>query len=289
MEVDLHLHAPLVDAVLADPDEPLPPEPVTWFDPGFAVDVPVYGREEADVEDEAPLPEPSGPSEREVELEEEVEGLRRERDSLLQRLQHEDRERNTLESRLAEMAAAVAVAEEQAAQTTADNPEDADEAEQRLREERDRLIEQWHEENAAVQQATRAMTQAVDSLHEEFHGVIEELRTATTDLAVAIASRLLHDRIQADDYPVERLIQNVVQRLEATGKVSVRLHPGDLALLERRLGENERLFDDNRRVELVADDSLSRGDCKASAGDVSVASFLQDQLEDIRQHLLVSE
>ena len=57
------------------------------------------------------------------------------------------------------------------------------------------------------------------------------MQKLAVELAVAIASRLLHDQIQAGDYPVENLVRTVVERLDTPQPVTVFLHPEDLAAL----------------------------------------------------------
>jgi flagellar assembly protein FliH len=114
------------------------------------------------------------------------------------------------------------------------------------------------------------------------------MQRAAVELALAVASRLLYTRIETGDYPIEVMVQQVVERLSAREEVTVALHPADLALLEARLEEEPDLLGEDGRIRLVADTTIPRGDCRAEVGDVSVLSQLDQQLEELRHHLLES-
>ena len=76
-----------------------------------------------------------------------------------------------------------------------------------------------------------------------------------------------------------------VQRLEPRQAVTVRLHPDDLALLERRTAEEPLFALDTEELRLVADASMGRGDCRAETGDVTVVTNLEAHLAEIRREL----
>src|SRR5262249_51863811 len=113
-----------------------------------------------------------------------------------------------------------------------------------------------------------------------------ELQRVAVELAVTIATRLIHDKVQANDFAVEELVRKVVEQLEPKQPVTVRLHPEDKALLERRLAGQPLVPADAAEVPGVGDTAVPRGNCVAEAGPVSMQSQLEKQLSDIREHLL---
>jgi flagellar biosynthesis/type III secretory pathway protein FliH len=117
-------------------------------------------------------------------------------------------------------------------------------------------------------------------------GRLEEMQRVAVELAVAVASHLLYERIESGDYAIEEFVREAVGRLEPRQAVTVRLHPDDLALLERRTAEEPLFALDTEDLRLVADGSLSRGDCRADTGDVAVMSSLEDYLAEVRRELL---
>jgi flagellar assembly protein FliH len=141
------------------------------------------------------------------------------------------------------------------------------------------------QERAAIENVVTSLADAAQELEAHRRQLLDEMQQAAVELAVAIASRLVYDKIHASDYPVEALAREAVQRLGAKGPVVVRMHPDDVALLQQRL--NGQLLCGGV-VELVEDSAVPRGDCAAEAGEVSVLSQMELQLDDIRRHLLRS-
>jgi flagellar biosynthesis/type III secretory pathway protein FliH len=140
------------------------------------------------------------------------------------------------------------------------------------------------QEREAVENAVAGLIEAAQNLTTRQRELLGEMQQAAVELAAAIASRVTHDKLQADRFAIEELARSVVGRLESSRKVQVRMHPDDIALLSRRLGDNQLAA--QKEIELIRDESLKRGDCVADAGDVSVASQLEEQLNGIRQQLL---
>jgi flagellar biosynthesis/type III secretory pathway protein FliH len=114
---------------------------------------------------------------------------------------------------------------------------------------------------------------------------LDELGRLAIEIGVAAAAKLTHAKIAADEFGIETLVRGAIERLPARQPVEVFLHPDDLALLQKRLGDAEALAG-NRTVRFVVDPSLTRGDCKATIGDVEVWSEIANQLEELRDHLL---
>lgn len=132
-----------------------------------------------------------------------------------------------------------------------------------------------------------SLTAAVNAVQARQEQQLAEWQRAAVELGVTIATRLIHDKIQAGDYAVETLVRQVAARLNAEGPVTLRLHPADLELLERRLG-GQPLFAPDAAVRLTADPALGRGDCRAESGEITVFSELGAQLAEVRRELLRS-
>jgi flagellar biosynthesis/type III secretory pathway protein FliH len=112
-----------------------------------------------------------------------------------------------------------------------------------------------------------------------------ELREAAVELAHAIACKLVFQQLKTGTFPLDRLVTEVLSRLNSHEPATVRLHPEDLALL-RTDEEFAQSLDSQGNVRLIADPKLARGDCTATAGEISVIYELQRQIEEIRRELL---
>ncbi|SRR5579885_2812761 len=145
--------------------------------------------------------------------------------------------------------------------------------------------QQLEQERQAVERVLHGISEAARRLQQEDQARREQLERAAVELAVAIARKLLHDQFQAGSYPVEALARAAVSRLPAGQPVRLRLHPADKALLEQRLG-GAPLLAGSPAVEVAADPSLSRGDCQADAGEVSVATRLEAQVAELHRLLV---
>lgn len=153
----------------------------------------------------------------------------------------------------------------------------------------DVLEERRHQdERAAIERTLAAMMEAARALAAERDQRRSEMQRVAVELAVTIASRLIHERIDAGQFALETLVRQTVERLDPSQPVIVRLHPDDIILLEKRLGNNQPLLPHRKDISIVADPGLERGACRAEAGAVRVLSQWKDQLEEIHQHLLRS-
>lgn len=119
----------------------------------------------------------------------------------------------------------------------------------------------------------------------KFDGVLNELREAAVELATVIATKLVFHQIATNGFPVEKLVSEVLSRLNTREPATVRLHPADLELVQRESGR-ANVAEHDRDVRLIADATLARGDCKAVAGEITVIYELQRQIEEIRRELL---
>jgi hypothetical protein len=127
-----------------------------------------------------------------------------------------------------------------------------------------------------------------DQLQQRRKQSLGELQQAAVELAIAVASRMVHERIAADDFPVEKLVGELLNRCGESGPVDIHLHPTDLELLERRVQGRTPPWTGHESYTLIADASLERGDCRVAAGEFGILAKLELQLSELRQHLLES-
>ncbi len=129
-----------------------------------------------------------------------------------------------------------------------------------------------------------ALQQAANRSDGQLQSLIGEVREATIELAHAIAAKLIFEQIDQDRFPIANLVHEVLARLQTRDAAVVRLHPADLALLEEL--PTIATPGDPRSLQYVADQTLARGDCRATAGEIKVVYELRHQIEEIRRQLL---
>ena len=169
------------------------------------------------------------------------------------------------------------------------------------------------EERQAIEQTLAQVRQSVEQLGARYDAMAAEMRQAAVELAIAVAGRVVFDKLQAGDFPIEEMVRQAAARLPAAPAVTVYLHPEDLAVLQRRLASEEdketRRHGDKEkestpffslspclRVSLSgksepcfeSDPALRRGSCRTEAGEIHVLADLATQLAELRRQLLWS-
>jgi hypothetical protein len=116
---------------------------------------------------------------------------------------------------------------------------------------------------------------------------LQDMQQVAVELALAVASHLVQKQLAQNEFPIEQLVARVAERLEPQQPATLFLNPDDLNLLEARGGEAGHDFlKANPDIRLLGDASLARGDCRAETGDLTIASRLDEQLNDLRAGLL---
>jgi flagellar biosynthesis/type III secretory pathway protein FliH len=147
---------------------------------------------------------------------------------------------------------------------------------------------QEREERQAIEQVLDHLRTTAAHYAEHYESMIEEMRHAAIELAIAVAGRVVFDKLDSNEFPIEEMVGQAVARLPAAPSLSVYLHPDDLALLQRRLAGKPVLLPSEAKIRIEADSSLRRGGCRAEASEIHVLADLADQLAGLRQHLLWS-
>jgi flagellar biosynthesis/type III secretory pathway protein FliH len=144
------------------------------------------------------------------------------------------------------------------------------------------------EERQAIEQVLEQLRQAANQFAAGYQATRDEMRQAAIELAIAVAGRVVFDKLQSGEFPIEEMVRQALARLPAAPTFTVYLHPDDLALLQCRLADKPLLPVRETQLRIESDASLRRGGCRAEAGEIHVLANLADQLAGLRQHLLWS-
>jgi flagellar biosynthesis/type III secretory pathway protein FliH len=144
------------------------------------------------------------------------------------------------------------------------------------------------EEQAAIRTVLGGLQKSLKQLQSDYRVRMDELQRCTIDLAVTLASRLIHAKIEAGEFGLESMVREAVKGITSRQAVDIRLHPEDVKLLEARFPAQESILPEQSACRLIADPALRRGETRLDAGDVCVESRWRAQLEEIHQHLLRS-
>lgn len=145
-------------------------------------------------------------------------------------------------------------------------------------------LDQLRQQREAWRRGLAELQRTATQVDAQCAAVVSELREAAVELAHAIASKLVFQQLAAGTFPVERLVTEVLSRLNTRESTTVSLHPDDLAVLQR--DDLAQTLPSEGNVRLIGDPKLARGDCKAVAGEITVVYELHRQIEEIRRELL---
>lgn len=142
-------------------------------------------------------------------------------------------------------------------------------------------------DRAAIEATLEAVRSGVADLRRQHADRLHQMQRAAIELGLNIAAKLLHERVTADEFPVEAMVRDMAGEMHDDEVVTVRLNPADLALLERRL-DGAPLLAGAADPLVVADPTLGRAECRLE-GRASVSlSDVARQLTQIRDDLLRS-
>jgi flagellar biosynthesis/type III secretory pathway protein FliH len=144
---------------------------------------------------------------------------------------------------------------------------------------------QLSQDRAAINASLARLGEQLRSLQEQRENSWRQWQQAAIELGLAIASRLVHARIETGGMALETVVREAAARLAPDEPLRVRLHPRDLAVLRDRL-KGDPLLPEALMVQIIADASLKRGDCHVEGRDGDVLSEVRTQLADLRSDLL---
>jgi flagellar biosynthesis/type III secretory pathway protein FliH len=142
-------------------------------------------------------------------------------------------------------------------------------------------------DRARIEEILGKLQAAAMELRKDQTERLREWQRAAVELAMTVATRLLHERVISGDFPMEAKVRDMVAQLEEDVPVAIRLNPADLQLLESRLG-GESLLAGHDETRLIADTTLARGECRVEGKEAMLLSDVGRELQEIRDELLRS-
>lgn len=144
---------------------------------------------------------------------------------------------------------------------------------------REGLAEAERQQRAAAERLARSLA----TLHALERQILHEVRAELTELAVAVATKIVREKIASDDPVAARIVQEIFARIGPGVGRKVRLHPADL---EAVAGAAMTLAEPGS-VELISDPAIERGglvvECAEEDIDARISTAIdifRDALED---------
>jgi flagellar assembly protein FliH len=140
---------------------------------------------------------------------------------------------------------------------------------------------------AALQSLTDALQDCSLQLEEATEIRVQnlrELQDLAVEIGIAVASRIVHEAIDANQFNVHALVQQAITACAVHNSGRVWLHPADVAVLRERLAAEPAIG--WAGVEILEDHSLARGGCRVESPDQTVRYEVSAHLAEMRRHLL---
>lgn len=136
-------------------------------------------------------------------------------------------------------------------------------------EETEPVLEAQRQEVAGALRQIADLEQAITREHE----------ARLLQITLEAASRVVRERIQDGDPVATRALREAMESLPESAKLSVRMHPDDLAHAEKTLADELS----RGRVVLEGDPALSRGGCSVETATGIVDATLETAEDAVRQ------
>ncbi len=130
-----------------------------------------------------------------------------------------------------------------------------------------------------------SISASIEEVEERRRQSLGEMQHVAIELAVAVASQLVFQALEREQFGVEELVRSAVEKMELDGPMTIALHPTDLALLQKRLAQNSSPAWQAKHVEFKGDAGVARGGCRAESPEGRMLiSEITSRLSEIRRH-----
>ena len=130
-----------------------------------------------------------------------------------------------------------------------------------------------------------AIFEAIAEFEQRRQQSLQELQQLAVEIGFAAAERLLRAPLDRTNTEVSRLVEELTQRAAPASEFTVMLSPSDLKLLEEAQGSQPQTIPPES-IRFVSEPTLSSGSCRLNADGVDVVSILEQELEELKLHVL---
>ncbi len=153
---------------------------------------------------------------------------------------------------------------------------------QRQSDQRDRAAAERITHMVELQQS---ILERLEELEQRRRQSLEEMQRLAIEIGAAVASRIVHDKVEAGELRFTELVEAAVERFDRNLALSVYLNPTDLQHWQDTLEHQTIPALAPTLIRLIGDRNLSRGGCRIDNGSFSLLFDWESQLTEIREHL----
>jgi len=153
------------------------------------------------------------------------------------------------------------------------------------------LMRDIEKQKAEIAQLYQMLSTLANQLNRFYDELLATQKGEIVRLSVEIARKILMQKVQKGDYKIESIVETALENAPTHQDVVVRLHPEDLAHLQRlqssdtarsRQAGSSGLFPG---IEFVADASIGRAECLVETPKGVIKSLVDEHIQRISEAL----
>lgn len=142
------------------------------------------------------------------------------------------------------------------------------------------------EMTGVLESVARSWQEALEELIDRRERLASDARRDVVALAAQIARRVVKRSIELDSSLVVDQVRAALELVLRRTRLVLAVHPADRAVVEEALPELTKRFDESAHVELIADESLSRGSCAVRTEHGQIDAEIDSQLDRMVEAML---
>jgi len=135
---------------------------------------------------------------------------------------------------------------------------------------------------------SRRVAMAVELLKAESSRLAEQARSDALEIGFQVARRILEEEVRTNPEPLLALIRSAIQRAGESRKIVVRVSPQDAEQIQSRPHLVSPPGLTVAQVEVLADSSLSAGDCMVDADFGTVDGRITSRLDEMKRAVVAA-
>jgi flagellar assembly protein FliH len=141
------------------------------------------------------------------------------------------------------------------------------------------------EVDSELHTAAQALGDALEEVSRLRQSLLVKSREDMIRLVMAVVRRVIHVEVEENSEIIKNTVIRAIEAAVESDEYYIRVHPGDLEAVQ----SHEPLFlaamKGLENIHFIADETISRGGCRAESRTGDVDSTIETQLEKIESHL----
>jgi len=137
-------------------------------------------------------------------------------------------------------------------------------------------------QNAECDRFYGLLEDLTEKINQYYHDILCQSGNQIAKLAVEIARKILHYKVEQKDYQIESIIEQALKSAPVQQQIVVHLNPQDMPSCQKWLSDNQQLAE---QIKLVPDISIGPAECTLETSKGIIRSAIEEQLEKIGKAL----